>query len=80
MLTVTLGLESSGKQQDVQAVGERILGDALHRGDLLDARRQGLREGRDSQQENGGGGDSSDITTHEAPFERIARIIAGDET
>ena len=41
-----LRLGGIGEQQDVQAVRQGVLGDALHGGDLLNALRKGLEIGR----------------------------------
>ena len=43
MLTVIVGFDCIGEEQDPQAVGQPVLGDAFDRRDALDAARQVLR-------------------------------------
>jgi hypothetical protein len=64
-----LGLGVVGKQEDVQAVGKGVLRDALDGGHLLNALRQGLREGGDSQKDGGCNESEKPFEAHGSPFQ-----------
>ena len=64
-----LGLGVVGKQEDVQAVGKGVLRDALDGGHLLNALRQGLSEGGDSQKDGGCNESEKSFQAHGSPFQ-----------
>ena len=64
-----LGLGVVGKQEDVQAVGKGVLRDSLDGGHLLNALRQGLSEGGDSEKDGGCTESKTSFQEHRPTFQ-----------